>query len=121
MTESDRNPPLSGSAVPSEQADKAAFVAVAPLYDLLMHGVPYTEWVAYLHELLAERRAHPRRILDLACGTGNVSELLARAGYAVTGVDIAPQMIAEARRKAAARNLAITYVVQDAAELDLPG
>src|SRR5262249_44706136 len=99
----------------------AQFVAVAPLYDLLMTGVPYAEWVRYLHELLAARRTRPRHILDLACGTGNVSELLAGEGFSVTGVDIAPHMIAEAKRKAAERNLPIAYLTQDAAELDLPG
>ncbi|HZP81630.1 MAG TPA: class I SAM-dependent methyltransferase, partial [Chthonomonadaceae bacterium] len=101
--------------------DRAQFVAVAPLYDALMTGVPYRDWVRYLHTLLDERHAHPRQILDLACGTGNVSELLAAEGYSVTGVDIAPAMIAEAQRKAEARGLSIAYFVQDAAELDLPG
>jgi SAM-dependent methyltransferase len=62
----------------------------------------------------------PRRILDLACGTGNVSEILAREGFTVVGVDIAPAMIAEARRKAAEHKLPLVYYVQDAAELQLP-
>ena len=101
--------------------DKAAFVAVAPLYDLLMTGVPYKEWDVYLQKLLEMRKAKPRRILDLACGTGTVSELLTERGYEVTGVDLAPGMIAQARAKAEAKNLPIAYHVQDAAELDLPG
>jgi len=97
------------------------FIEVAPLYDLLMTGVPYDDWVAYLKQLLNTRNAHPKRVLDLACGTGNVSALLAQEGYAVTGVDIAPQMIAEAKRKAERDSLKIEYFVQDAAELDLHG
>jgi SAM-dependent methyltransferase len=43
----------------------------------------------------------PARILDLACGTGNLSLLLAQAGYDVLGLDIAPAMLDEARRKQA--------------------
>src|SRR5581483_27671 len=101
--------------------EKPQFVHVAPLYDLLMHDVPYGEWVSYLHKLLATRNAQPTHILDLACGTGNVSERLAAEGYAVTGVDIAPDMVAEARRKANERKLPVRYFVQDAADLDLPG
>lgn len=101
--------------------DEAAFVAIAPLYDRLMHTVPYTNWIVYLHQLLEERHARPRHILDLACGTGTVSELLSKEGFAVTGVDIAADMIAQARQKAQERNLPITYHVQDAALLDLPG
>lgn len=106
---------------PTPEERGAAFVAVAPLYDELMTGVPYTNWVRYLGELLTLRNAHPRKVLDLACGTGNVSELLFAEGYTVTGVDIAPGMIAEAKRKAAAQDFPIDYFVQDAAELDLPG
>ena len=107
--------------IPQEASKKQQFVDVAPLYDTLMLGVPYGNWVRYLHQLLELRHATPHRVLDLACGTGNVSELLAAAGYSVTGVDIAPGMIAEAQRKALAKNLPITYHVQDAAELHLPG
>ncbi len=106
---------------PGSPIEEAAFVEVAPLYDMLMTGVPYTMWITYLRQLLEERKARPRQVLDLACGTGNVSELLTGEGFAVTGVDIAPGMIAQAQAKAAAANLQIAYAVQDAAVLDLPG
>ncbi len=106
---------------PAPENDRAAFVAIAPLYDTLMYGVPYRDWIAYLHQLLHERHARPRHVLDLACGTGNVTQLLAAEGWAITGVDIAPGMIAEAQRKATEERLPIAYFVQDAAELDLPG
>ncbi len=96
------------------------FIQVAPLYDLLMTGVPYDDWVAYLKQLLHNRGTHPKRVLDLACGTGNVSAILVQEGFTVTGVDIAPDMIAEAKRKAERSSLSIDYYVQDAAELDLP-
>lgn len=97
------------------------FTAVARLYDLLMTGVPYDDWVVYLRQLMDTRRFKPSTVLDLACGTGNVSELLEKEGYKVTGADIAPEMIAEAQRKAREHGLEIEYVVQDAAELTLPG
>jgi SAM-dependent methyltransferase len=98
----------------------AQFVTVAPLYDELMFGVPYDDWVGYLHRLFEQWQVSPKRVLDLACGTGNVSEILAKEGCAVVGVDIAPAMIAEARRKAAESKLPLLYYVQDAAELTLP-
>jgi ubiquinone/menaquinone biosynthesis C-methylase UbiE len=109
------------AAEPAEQDRQRQFAAVAPLYDLLMHDVPYSAWIEYLRKLLAARNASPRHVLDLACGTGNVTELLHADGYAMFGVDIAAGMIAEARRKASDRVLPIQYAVQDAAELDLPG
>ena len=101
--------------------DDASFTAVAPYYDLLMRDVPYRGWVEYLHQLLESRGFRPRRILDLACGTGSVSEILAQQGYEVTGVDISGPMIQRARGKGESRGLHVRYEVQDAAELDLSG
>ncbi|CEK19989.1 class I SAM-dependent DNA methyltransferase [Chthonomonas calidirosea] len=101
-------------------SEQSAFQPLAPLYDTLMQGVPYEEWARYLQRLLQERQAHPKRALDLACGTGNVAEQLHAMGMEVVGVDISPAMIEEAKRKAAQRQLPIRYYVQDAAELDLP-
>jgi SAM-dependent methyltransferase len=53
-------------------------------------------------------------LLDLACGTGRMALRLAAQGYQVTGVDIVPEMIAHARRKAAEREVSVEWVVADA-------
>lgn len=92
---------------------------MAPLYDLLMAGVPYRFWVEYLERLWGHHGLTPRTVLDLACGTGTVSRLLARRGYDVTGVDLAPAMLVAAREKTAAEHLEIPFYEQDAAELSL--
>ncbi len=104
-----------------ETTSTEAFVAIPPLYDMLMTGVPYADWVAYLDRILKIRRVSALNVLDLACGTGNVTEILVRRGWRVTGADISKGMIAEARRKALEHGLSIAYEVQDAAELDLNG
>jgi len=57
------------------------------------------------------------RVLDVACGTGNVSLPAAHAGAAVTGVDIAPNLIAQARARATAERLTISFDVGDAERL----
>ena len=65
-------------------------------------------------------RLNPRpgqRILDLATGTGWTSRLLARRGATVTGCDIARDLLAAARDKAAAENLPIEYQIGDAEHL----
>jgi len=49
------------------------------------------------------------RVLDLACGTGNVSIPLARRGAVVTGLDIAPNLLEEARERAAREGLPIRF------------
>jgi SAM-dependent methyltransferase len=57
------------------------------------------------------------RVLDIACGTGNSAIPLARAGAIVTGVDIAPNLLEQARERAAAEGLAIPFDEGDAEAL----
>src|SRR5713226_5737744 len=58
-------------------------------------------------------------LLDLACGTGRMALRMAAQGYQVTGVDIVPEMIDQARRKASARALSVDWVVADARTFQL--
>ena len=57
------------------------------------------------------------RVLDVACGTGNLSLPAARAGAAVTGLDIAPNLLETARRRALAEGLRISFDEGDAEQL----
>jgi SAM-dependent methyltransferase len=98
---------------------KTSFAAVAPYYDELMKQVPYRMWTGYYLLLLSHQDVHPKRLLDICCGTGTMCEMLAREGFEVAGFDLAPGMIAEARRKAERKKLNIRYEVQDAATADM--
>jgi ubiquinone/menaquinone biosynthesis C-methylase UbiE len=60
------------------------------------------------------------RVLDLACGTGNVALPLARKGAHVTGVDIAANLLAQARERAAAEGLDMVFDEGDAEQLPYP-
>jgi len=60
------------------------------------------------------------RVLDVACGTGNTAIPEARLGAVVTGVDIAPNLLAQARQRAAEEGLAITFAEGDAERLAYP-
>jgi ubiquinone/menaquinone biosynthesis C-methylase UbiE len=56
-------------------------------------------------------------VLDVACGTGNLAIPAARKGAQVTGVDIAPNLLSQARHRAAAKGLQITFEEGDAEDL----
>jgi len=60
------------------------------------------------------------KALDVACGTGNLAIPLARSGCVVTGLDIAPNLLEQARERARSENLDITFIEGDAEQLPFP-
>lgn len=92
----------------------AAYDAIAPIYDADM-GASMTLDDTGWYRALALAAGGP--VLELGCGTGRFTIPLAQAGIDVTGLDIAPAMLARAREKAGA--LPITWVEADAREYAL--
>ncbi|MBS1788046.1 MAG: methyltransferase domain-containing protein [Acidobacteria bacterium] len=69
-------------------------------------------------DFIARLQINPgTRVLDVACGTGNLSVPAAKAGAIVTGVDIAPNLLATARRRAQAKGVVIQFDEGDAEAL----
>jgi ubiquinone/menaquinone biosynthesis C-methylase UbiE len=64
--------------------------------------------------------AQGTRVLDVACGTGNTAIPAARAGGVVTGIDIAPNLLEQARKRASAEQLRIDFQEGDAEQLSYP-
>lgn len=98
-----------------------SFADVAPHYEHLMSSVPYRFWISYLERLWNLHSLTRNRVLDLACGTGTVSRMLAARGLYVVGVDLSGRMLDVARQRTIEEGLSIEFVEQDAAELSLPG
>jgi demethylmenaquinone methyltransferase/2-methoxy-6-polyprenyl-1,4-benzoquinol methylase len=97
------------------------FATIADRYDLITVLLSYGQDGRWKRRLVA--RAGPlgdRRVLDLACGTGDIAWLAARAGARVTGLDITPRMIDLARAKGRAGGGRAEFLVGDMAALPFP-
>ena len=77
-----------------------AYRALAQSYDRLTNDVDYKAVVAFYMEILEQEGLRPRTAVDLACGTGSVSLLLAEKGLSVIGVDMSEEMLTAAMEKA---------------------
>ena len=77
-----------------------AYTSLAEAYDRLTWDVDYPRILDFLEALLHDRGRHPQTVLDLACGTGSLSVLLAERGYRVIGADMSEDMLAIASEKA---------------------
>ncbi|MCL2488715.1 MAG: class I SAM-dependent methyltransferase [Oscillospiraceae bacterium] len=91
----------------------------ASVYDRLTGDVDYPARAAYILALFEKFGSRPETLLDLACGTGSLSVLLAAEGIDVTAVDGSAEMLVQAQGKAAGRE--ILFLQQDMRELDLYG
>lgn len=72
---------------------------LASSYDALTHDVDYEGVLDYLERQFRRAKCPVRTVLDLACGTGSLTWLLARRGYETIGVDLSAEMLAQARDK----------------------
>ena len=72
---------------------------LAGCYDQLTYDVHYTDWADYIEKHFQKRGLPGKTVLDLACGTGSLTRELALRGYEMIGVDLSPDMLAEASDK----------------------
>ena len=98
-----------------------AYTSFAQVYDLFMDGVPYREWVGRIVENLKRYGIEDGLVLELGCGTGSMTELLAAAGYDMIGVDASEEMLELADGKKRESGHDILYLLQDMREFELYG
>lgn len=98
-----------------------AYTSFASVYDTFMDNIPYEQWAEYLIGLLKEYHVENGLLLDLGCGTGNMTEILASAGYDMIGIDNAEEMLDIAMRKREESGHDILYLLQDMREFELYG
>ncbi|WP_270941607.1 class I SAM-dependent DNA methyltransferase [Romboutsia lituseburensis] len=96
-----------------EQYSDFAFI-----YDELMNDVDYNGWIKYIEEIIEKENVKVQNILELACGTGNLTIPLTKKNYDIAGIDISDQMLNVAREKAEKEGVELVLLQQDIAELD---
>jgi demethylmenaquinone methyltransferase/2-methoxy-6-polyprenyl-1,4-benzoquinol methylase len=97
------------------------FSEIAPRYDLITVVLSYGQdrrWKRRLAEL--SEAAAGTRVLDLACGTGDIAFEVASRGARVVGLDITHRMLEIARRKPAAFTSSVSFVAGDMGSLPFP-
>lgn len=90
-------------------------------YDKLTSNISYKERAEYFDMLIKRHNGTKNLLLDLACGTGSLSEEFSKMGYDVIGVDASEEMLNEALDKKFDSGLNIQYLCQDMTKLDMFG
>lgn len=103
-----------------------AYSEFAQVYDLFMDNIPYEEWCDYLVTLLKRHGVDDGLVLELGCGTGNMTEALKSRGYDMIGIDNSEEMLAEAIEKNMENDSdtgekPVLYLCQDMREFELYG
>lgn len=93
----------------------------ASVYDIFTEGVNYSERADYICRIFSENGISEGTVLDVACGTGSLSECFLKKGYDVIASDISVEMLNIAREKLAAYEEHALIVCQDMRDLDLYG
>lgn len=97
-----------------------AYHALAISYDRLTNDVDYRRTVDFYRQILNYEGIVPKTAVDLACGTGSVSLILAQEGLSVTAVDLSEEMLAVAQQKAQGLEHPPIFICQPLQELFLP-
>ena len=75
------------------------YIEFANLYDELMNDFNYEEWANYIEDIFKKYDLSPRDILEMACGTGNLTFYLAKRKYNLLCFDLSADMLAKAYQK----------------------
>ena len=90
-------------------------------YDTLTGDIPYGEFADFYEARFNIDGGEFKTLLDLCCGTGTLTALMAHRGYEMIAVDASADMLMQASGKASDAEIAPLYLCQDACELDLYG
>ena len=97
-----------------------AYHELAKSYDRLTNDVDYRATVDFYMEILKKEGLKPRTCVDLACGTGSVTAILAEQGLDIIGVDMSEEMLTVAMEKVMDMDKPPMFLCQKLQQLRLP-
>ena len=97
-----------------------AYHELAKSYDRLTNDVDYRATVEFYMQILEREGLKPRTAVDLACGTGSVTAILAEQGMDILGVDMSEEMLTVAMEKVMDMEKSPRFICQKLQELHLP-
>ncbi len=95
-----------------------SFATLADIYDRI-NGEAYKPYADMLEDAFKQADIEVKEVLDLGCGTGGITALLADRGYDMIGLDISPEMLNIARERNFGKNTLL--LCQDMCEFELYG
>lgn len=98
-----------------------SYQTLSAYYDRFTDDVGYAQWAEFFVALFAREGVEPKLVLDLACGTGSLTRLLAQRGYDMIGVDASPEMLMQAMQNAFDCEPRPLFLNQRMEQLDLYG
>ena len=98
-----------------------SYETLSAYYDRFTEDVGYAGWADFFERVFAREGVQPRLILDLACGTGSLTRLLADRGYEMIGADASPDMLMQAMQNTMDCDPRPLFLNQRMEDLDLYG
>ncbi|CDQ18064.1 class I SAM-dependent DNA methyltransferase [Halobacillus karajensis] len=89
---------------------------MAHVYDLLMEDAPYDNWIQFTKRMVQKYKPDTHHILDVGCGTGEITHRLSNEGFLMTGLDLSSDMLTVAQQKHPKSN--IQWLQQDMTSLN---
>lgn len=96
-----------------------AYTYLPIIYDNIMEDVDYKMWSSYIENLIKKQTSDVKDILELGCGSGNITIELLEKGYDIVGVDFSDEMLEIAKEKTIDYKDRIFFLNQDIRDIDI--
>ena len=104
-------------------SEYSEYALLSEYYDRFTDDVPYERWADFFERIFAQKQVKPNIILDLACGNGSLTRILAQRGYDMIGADQSEDMLMMAQENCCGLDVKspVLLLHQPMQQLDLYG